>query len=106
MGQNNFVLLGFLSLIPEKDPIINIEGIPYVRALMESGPAEAGEAHPVLITGEAANIAYKEFEKRPGGFLALGRGKFKTFNNKTHPIINYLESYEPGEWLLRKTGAN
>jgi hypothetical protein len=48
---------------------------------MESGPADVGEAHPVLITGEAANVAHRIFKNLPNGFLALGSGKLKTFNN-------------------------
>lgn len=103
MGQNNFVLLGFLSLIPEKDPIIDIEGIPYVRALMESGPADVGEAHPVFITGEAANVAHRLFKNFPNGFLALGSGKLKTFNNATLLIINFLLPFEPNDWLVRRS---
>ena len=65
MSQNNFVLFGFLTLGPEKERVVNMEGIPYIKAIFESGPAAAGEVHPVLITGESANVAYAEFQIHP-----------------------------------------
>jgi hypothetical protein len=104
MGQNNFILFGFLTLAPEKERVVSFEGIPYVKAILESGPAYAGEVHPVLITGESANIAFAEFQKHPDGFMALARGGFKTYNKITQPVIHYLEPYEPGAWLLKRAG--
>lgn len=71
LGQNNFNLFGLLTISPEKNPIVTIQDVPYVQALLSSGSPTHGEVHPVLITGEAANIAYDWFNRRPAGFLAI-----------------------------------
>ncbi len=104
MSQNNFVLFGFLTLVPEKERVISMEGIPYLKAILESGPAAAGEVHPVLITGQSANVAFAEFQIHPDGFITLAEGGFKTYNEITQPVIHYLRPYEPSEWLLRRAG--
>jgi len=104
MSQNNFVLFGFLTLGPEKDRVVSMEGIPYIKAIFESGPAAAGEVHPVLITGESANVAYAEFQIHPKGFITLAEGGFKTYNEITQPVIRFLKPYEPSDWLLKRAG--
>lgn len=103
MGQNNFDLMGFL--VPPKDEQrIKRMGIPYVELIIECGPEEEGEFHPVLITGKAAEIAFEMLKKKPNGFIAMVRGSFKSYKQKTLPIVHYLEPYEPSQWLLKRAG--
>jgi hypothetical protein len=97
MGQNNFSLLGMLKPLPDAEPrLISLNGydIHYVEAVLESGPAYAGERHPVYLTGKAAEIAYQWFQKHPNGFNALAQGTLKTFDEKTRPVVFYLNVYE------------
>lgn len=95
MGQNNFILFGIMTPISaEDDPIVLLQEIPYAKALIKTGPAFAGEVHPVLLTGKAANIAFDWFKKRPKGFQVLAEGGLKTFNSITCPVIHYLDVYE------------
>jgi len=95
MGQNNFILFGFLFPAPKEDnPIVLVQEIPHAKAFIKTGPAYAGEVHPVLLTGKAANIAFEWFKKQPKGFHALAEGGLKTFNSVTRPVVHYLDVYE------------
>lgn len=104
MGQNNFEMLGFLVPLPEEESRIEIQKIPYIQVIMECGPEEEGEFHPALITGKAAQVVFEELQHKPNGFLAIGRGSFKSYKRKTLPVIHYLMPYEPSQWLLRRAG--
>jgi hypothetical protein len=108
MGQNNFFIMGVLEVKEEnKKCIERLNGLPYVRALIHSGPKESGEVHPVLITGEAANIAYAALEKRPKGavgILIVGHGSFKSYDMAVLPVIHYLEPFEPNNWMVKLAG--
>ena len=70
-----------------------MQEIPHAKAFIKTGPAYAGEVHPVLLTGKAANIAFDWFKKQPKGFHALAEGGLKTFNSITIPVIHYLDVY-------------
>ncbi len=104
MGQNNFVLMGFLVPLPEEQRRVEKFGIPYIQVTMECGPEEEGEFHPALITGKAAQVVYEALKQKPNGFLAVGRGSFKSYKRETLPVIHYLEPYEPSQWLLKRAG--
>ena len=74
MGQNNFVLMGVLEINSEKTKKLGeFDDLSYLHAFIHSGRREDGEIHPVLITGDAAKIAYAAFEKRPKGAIGVGR---------------------------------
>jgi hypothetical protein len=104
MGQNNFELMGFLVPLPENERLVYKAGIPYIQVIIECGPEEEGEFHPALITGKAAQVVYEELKKNPNGFLAIGRGSFKSYKRETLPVITYLHPYVPSQWLQRRAG--
>lgn len=104
MGQNNFELMGFLVPLPENERRVSLGGLPYIQVIMECGPEDEGEFHPALITGKAAEIVFEELKKHPDGFLAIGRGSFKSYRRETLPVITYLHPYVPSQWLLRRAG--
>lgn len=104
MGQNNFDLMGFLAPPAPREQQIEKNGIPYIELVIECGPEEEGEFHPVLITGKAAQIVFEMLKKKPNGFVVIARGSFKSYKHKTLPVIHYIEPYEPSQWLLRRAG--
>ena len=104
MGQNNFVLMGFLVPPGKGERRVSRQDIPYIQVTIESGPEEEGEFHPALITGKAAQVVYEELQRKPEGFLAIARGSFKSYQGETLPVIHYLEPYEPSQWLLKRAG--
>lgn len=95
--------MGFLAP-PETDEPTTRKGIPYIELIIECGPEEDGEFHPVLITGKAAQVVYDTLKKKPNGFIVIARGSFKSYKRKTVPVVHYLEPYEPSQWLLRRAG--
>lgn len=108
MGQNNFVLMGVLEINSEKTKKLGeFDDLSYLHAFIHSGRREDGEIHPVLITGDAAKIAYAAFEKRPKGaigFLAVGHGSFKSFDTSVLPVIHFLAPLQPNNWMLKLAG--
>lgn len=108
LGQNNFILFGVLEVNSAK--VKNIEklnDLPYVYAYFHSGRKEDGEVHPVLITGEAANIAYAALQRSPkgaAGIMAVGSGSFKSFNESVLLIIHFLLPLQPSSWMLKLAG--
>lgn len=98
MGQNNCILLGFLFPIPadgQGQEESKENNVSYARALIKTGDPDAGEVHPVLLTGKTVAIAEAAFQKYGPGFQVLAEGGIKTFNNQTCPVIHYLNVYEP-----------
>ena len=104
MGQNNFDLMGFLAPPPKDEQKTKRKGLPYIELIIECGPEEEGEFHPVLITGKAAEIVFEMLKKKPNGFIVIARGSFKSYKRKTLPVIHYIEPYEPSQWLLNRAG--
>ena len=104
MGENSFILFGFLSDPrrdkPSEDPLTALEGDLYVQLNFQTGPEAKGEKHLILVTGTAANLAYAALQKEPEGFLALAKGQIKTINGVVYLIVTYVENYRPGKWVL------
>lgn len=98
--------MGFLAPHPKDEQRTKRKGLPYIELIIECGPEEEGEFHPVLITDKAAEIVYEMLKKKPNGFIAMVRGSFKSYKHKTIPIVHYLEPYEPSQWLFKEGRAN
>ncbi len=104
MGENSFILFGFLS-DPRRnksaeDPLTTLKGDLYVQLSFQTGPETRGEKHTILVTGTAANLAYAALQKEPEGFLALAKGQIKTIDGVAYLIVTYVENYRPGAWVL------